>query len=454
MRSMRSNAVAAGAFLGCFTMSVVAGCSGHSDSGPSVTYQKDIRAVLEENCTSCHFSGGIAPFPLDNWSDVSAAAPAVLSAVATGVMPPWLANTSCHPLRNSAALSASAKALFVQWHKDGLQEGNRADYKAPVIAKVDPGPPTHVFAMPAAYTTPRNVNDNYRCFLLPGSFANDTYLTAVNIEPGQQSIVHHVQVHTIPAAGVSQAMQMDGSDGNPGWDCGGITSAISGDYNLFSWRPGTQTAVFEKGDGVLVDAGTAVILQVHYNTQNLKPGAPAPPDVSKVSFWSLPDGVLPDRIIRRFGLFGVVNIPPGDAHYATTGNYSMSNVSQVGSGFLAGELIGQTPHMHHLGTALTVTKTTSGTGAKTCAIDVPRWDFEWQMDYFYAPGTGIPFTASDQLTVQCDYNNSAANQPYINGVQLTPTTVTFGEGSYNEMCLSYTWLRYDRDAYLHAVGKM
>jgi hypothetical protein len=448
---MKNDLTGVATFLCGVLVLMLAGCSSHPGSA-AVTYQKDIRAVLESNCTSCHFSGGIAPFPLDNWSNVSAAAPAVVHAVAAGTMPPWLANSTCHPLRDSAALSEDTKTLFAQWQSDGLTEGNAADYKKPVIKKVDIGPASSVFTMPSAYTTPRNVNDNYRCFLMPGSFANDTYITAVNIQPGQQTIVHHVQVHTIPAAGVAQAMGMDGSDGNPGWDCGGVTSTISGDYNLFSWRPGTQTAVFEPGDAVLVDAGSAVILQVHYNTQNLKPAEPAPPDVTSVSFWSLPAGALPDRIIVRYGLFGFIDIPPGDAHYVTKGTYSMQTVSKVGSGFLAGELVGQTPHMHHLGTSLSVKKT--GTGASVCAINVPRWDFEWQMDYFYAPGTGVPFTANDSLTVECDYNNSAANQPYINGVQLTPTTVTFGEGSYNEMCLSYTWLRYDRNAYLTAVGKM
>jgi plastocyanin len=132
----------------------------------------------------------------------------------------------------------------------------------------------------------------------------------------------------------------------------------------------------------------------------------------------------------------------------------MSTVSTVGSQFLAGEIVGETPHMHHLGTALKVNLQSATTGAKTCAIDVPHWNFEWQMDYFYAPGKGVPFTQNDTLTVECDYNNSAGNQPFINGAQLTPTTVLWGEGSYSEMCLSYTWLRYDRDAYLAAVGKM
>ena len=439
---------------------LVAGCGGGHSGGSGapaateVTYQKDIRAVLEANCTSCHFSGGIAPFPLDNWPAVKSAAQGVLTDVASGTMPPWLADSTCHPLRDSPALSAETKSLFAKWQSDGLPEGNSADYKAPVLKTVDIGPATSVWPMKSEYSTPRNVNDNYRCFLLPGTFANDTYITAVNIQPGQASIVHHVQIHTIPSAGVAQAQQMDGTDGNPGWDCNGTTSIISGDYNLFSWRPGTQTAVFEPGDAVMVDAGTAVIMQVHYNTQNLKPGEVPPPDLSKVSFWSLPDGQLPDRIIRRYGLFGFpLNIPAGDSHYVASSTYPMSTVSTVGSGFLAGELVGETPHMHHLGTSLNV-KMSNSTGTKTCAIDVPRWNFEWQMDYFYAPGTGVPFTENDSLSVECDYNNSAANQPSINGVQLTPSNVSFGEGSYDEMCLSYTWLRYDRDAYLKAVGKM
>jgi hypothetical protein len=441
--------------FGTLVVVALASCGGGGGqpSTTGITYQKDIRALLESNCTSCHYTGGIAPFPLDNWTAVQAEALGVATVVANGTMPPWLADPSCHPLRDSPALSDANKALFQKWQSDNFPEGKAADYKKPQIKKVDIGPPTSTWAMSTSYSTPRNINDNYRCFLLPGSFDKDTYITAVNIEPGQASTVHHVQIHTIPSAGVAQAKQWDGMDGNPGWDCG-TGQVISGDYNLFSWRPGTQTAVFEPGDAVLVDAGTAVIMQVHYNTQNLKAGEAVPPDLSKVEFWSLPDGQLPDRIIRRYGLFSFnLSIPPGDAHYVASQQYPMGSISQVGSGFLAGELVGETPHMHHLGTLLKVTKTDAA-GAKTCLVDVPKWNFEWQMDYFYAPGTGVPFTQSDTVTIQCDYNNSAANQPSINGVQLTPTTVTFGEGSYAEMCLSYAWLRYDRDAYLKAVGKM
>jgi hypothetical protein len=453
--------------FGCLMTALLTSCGGSDGSSShrsgtastvastEVTYQKDVRAVLDASCTSCHYTGGIAPFPLDNWADVRAEASAVSTAVANGTMPPWLADASCHPMRASAALSDDTKDLVSKWHAAGFPEGNIADYKPPQIAHVDIGAPTIQLAMSTAYTTPRDINDNYRCFLMQGTFDKDTYITAVNIVPGQASTVHHVQIHTIPAAGMAQAQKMEGSDGNPGWNCGvgGTAGLIAGDYNLFSWRPGSQTAVFEPGDAVLVDAGTAVLMQVHYNTQNLLPGDAVPPDLSKVQFWTLPDGQQPNRIIRRNGLLSYMfNIPPGDASYSTTAQYSMSRVSAVGNGFLAGEFVGETPHMHHLGTELSVTMTDS-TGAQTCLVDVPHWNFEWQMDYFYAPGTGVPFTQDDQVSIECDYDNSAANQPFINGVQLTPTTITFGEGSYAEMCLSYAWLRYDRDAYLTAVGK-
>jgi hypothetical protein len=40
-----------------------------------------------------------------------------------------------------------------------------------------------------------------------------------------------------------------------------------------------------------------------------------------------------------------------------------------------------------------------------------------------------------QLT--CEYDNSAANQPVIDGVQQPPKDVAWGEGTADEMCLNY-----------------
>src|SRR5262245_58317751 len=107
----------------CFAVlcvGVVAGCSeAPAEDGAKadvkVTYERDIRPLVEQNCTNCHKEGGIAPFVLGEWPTVEQVREVVVSAVSTGVMPPWTADSSCHPLRDVRELSESTKALFVQW---------------------------------------------------------------------------------------------------------------------------------------------------------------------------------------------------------------------------------------------------------------------------------------------------------------------------------------------------
>jgi hypothetical protein len=449
----------AGALLGACSSSGSSSSSGPGQSASTgkvttaVTYQKDVRPLIEEHCLGCHVDQGIAPFRLDDWSDVSDHSYAVVAQVAGGTMPPWPADDACHPLRDSAALPDDVRAVFTAWKKDGFQQGDEADYVAPAKPKVvDLGPPDVVMDPGETYVTPRDVNDNYRCFLMQGGFDKDTYIKAVDIEPGQRTTVHHVQIHTIPGAGLAQAQSLDAADDGPGWTCSG-GSGVTGDYNLFSWRPGTTTAAFETGDAVLVEAGTKVVIQVHYNTQHLADGEAVPPDLTKVQFWTLPDGQIPDRIVRRQGIIAfTLNIAPGDPSYATKQTWSLASMSLIGprSTFVPGEIIGQTPHMHQIGTRLHVTRTDAA-GTDSCMVDVPRWNFEWQMDYFYDPAAAVPFAQTDSLTVECDYDNSPGNQPVLNGQKLQPRQITWGEGSFDEMCLNYVWLRYDRDAYLSAL---
>ena len=54
--------------------------------------------------------------------------------------------------------------------------------------------------------------------------------------------------------------------------------------------------------------------------------------------------------------------------------------------------------------------------------EVPRWDFAWQLYYFYEEP--VPFASGDRLRVTCDYDTRAATEPVLPGW-----------GTYNEMCL-------------------
>jgi hypothetical protein len=70
----------------------------------------------------------------------------------------------------------------------------------------------------------------------------------------------------------------------------------------------------------------------------------------------------------------------------------------------------------------------------------------------WACETGVPYTASDSVHIECDYDNTADNQPVINGMRTPVRTVTFGEKTLNEMCLHYLWLRFDYETFATANG--
>ena len=65
-------------------------------------------------------------------------------------------------------------------------------------------------------------------------------------------------------------------------------------------------------------------------------------------------------------------------------------------------------------------------GGEQCLVDIPRWDFEWQMGYrykeslFLEPGSFIRTT--------CEYDNPGSQ------------TVTFGPRTRDEMCFQFLFV--------------
>lgn len=69
----------------------------------------------------------------------------------------------------------------------------------------------------------------------------------------------------------------------------------------------------------------------------------------------------------------------------------------------------------------------------TCVLDIPDWDFSWQGSY--ALREPVTLRSGDALWMGCTWDNSAANQPVVEGKLRAPTDVAWGEGSSDEMCL-------------------
>jgi hypothetical protein len=68
----------------------------------------------------------------------------------------------------------------------------------------------------------------YRCFVLPTGLTEDRFVSAVDVLPGDRSIVHHVILY-LDTTGQSE--KLDEADPGPGYTCyggPGIDAGISG----------------------------------------------------------------------------------------------------------------------------------------------------------------------------------------------------------------------------------
>src|SRR5687767_13801120 len=79
------------------------GCTGSPDEqqppAASVTWHQDIALIVIQRCSGCHEEGGIGPFPLETYEQAKSFAPAMLMAIESGSMPPFLAQdtSECTP---------------------------------------------------------------------------------------------------------------------------------------------------------------------------------------------------------------------------------------------------------------------------------------------------------------------------------------------------------------------
>jgi len=63
----------------------------------------------------------------------------------------------------------------------------------------------------------------------------------------------------------------------------------------------------------------------------------------------------------------------------------------------------------------------------------------------------VKVNPGDSVTVTCEYDNSPEHQPLLLGQKITPRDVGWGEGTFDEMCLNYAWIRFDQTAYEAAM---
>ncbi|MFZ5442009.1 MAG: monooxygenase [Myxococcota bacterium] len=408
------------------------------------TYEQDIKPLMEASCVSCHVEGGIAPFALTSFEQVAAQKGAIAAAVTDRRMPPYLAGEGCTDYADDQRLSTEQIALINAWVSGGAPRGTPSATSSQPPARLTTLPRVdREMKMPVAYT-PMTSPDDYRCFVLDWPEQVEKYVTGFYVTPGNARVVHHVIAFLIQPDQVQQIDALDAAEAGPGYTCfggPGVTSTISW---LGSWAPGSQPAMYPDGTGLLVKPGSKVVMQVHYNTTAAPEGQRTDQTKLEVALsdtvdkraWILPWASV--EWVRRHNMpipAGAPDVVHSWAFDPTQflGNLTSNQLSN-GSGF---RMYTAGLHQHLLGTSGKLT-INHPDGTSECLLDVPRWDFHWQRSYRFAKTKA--FKPGDQLGITCHWDNSAANQPLLNGVKAEPRDVNWGEGTTDEMCLGLFYI--------------
>jgi hypothetical protein len=368
------------------------------------TYYRDVRPLLHVKCNGCHTGGGVAPFGLESYEAASPLAATIAAVTADKVMPPWPASTDCHELRGAdRVLTANQIELLRRWADTGAQEGSPNDDALPerpepaTLANAD-----YEVGPDRPYMFNNRALDEYTCIRLPSGISQTQYINGIEFVPGSIEAVHHIFGFRQPGGG-NQPMGVENA-----FPCPFVPTFET--ELLGGWVPGMEPVQTGANMGIRLEPADAIVIQIHYHqTASGQPIA----DTTRFRFTVAKGEVTPVRIVWT-GTIGI-DIPPASAATVT----EECAIPALGAPI---PVLGAIGHMHEVGVGIK-SEVVRTNGSRECLLDIPRWDFNWQMYYQFKE----PFMLQpgDRLITSCQYDNRSNQR------------VTFGEGTGDEMCFQF-----------------
>jgi hypothetical protein len=98
--------------------------SAHDPISTRITYAREIRAILQARCGSCHSPGGPAPMPLTTYDEVRPWARAIKDQVLARKMPKWSAAHGYGAFANDPSLTPAELSILAAWVDGGQPRGD------------------------------------------------------------------------------------------------------------------------------------------------------------------------------------------------------------------------------------------------------------------------------------------------------------------------------------------
>ncbi|MGV3774321.1 MAG: redoxin domain-containing protein [Verrucomicrobiales bacterium] len=377
------------------------------NSDVALTYHGRISRIIQNHCVECHRPGGVAPFSLQTYEEVRSHAGMIRKVVDARLMPPWFAKPGekghPSPWANDRSLLERDRNDLLAWLSGAKEEGNSKDAPPPLAlpAEWQIGSPDVIVQIPEPIQVKASGKMPYQDVYVPSGFTEDKWVSSLEVKPTAPDVVHHVLVFARKEAPQPGAKRRRGDD-----ELGNF---------LAVYVPGNNRLVYPAGFAKHIPAGSTLHFQIHYTPKGI-----ATNDQTRVGMIFSKEP--PKHEVRVAAIANTwFKIPPNADNYEVKGVLPVAFPSKI---------LAFMPHMHLRGKSYRY-ELAKPDGTKTTLLDVPRYDFNWQLEYRLKEPLEVE--PGSRLLGTAYYDNSTGNpaNPDPN------KEVKWGPQTDDEMMLGY-----------------
>jgi hypothetical protein len=374
-----------------------------------VTWAEHVAPILHESCVSCHRPGQVAPMSLLTYEQARPWAKSIAKVAQERTMPPWFASPEHGEFVEDPRLSDAQIDVLTRWVSSGMPAGDlsRAPQPAAFASEWRIGEPDATFTA-EPFQVADDVEDQYQWLQVENPLEEERWIKAIEVRPGFAEVVHHQLTYLGPPGATIETVRGAGT----------LDLVFVG-----GWGPGVAPLVFPEGYGMRMPAKSTMFFQMHYH----KTPGPGTGGIDQtrvgLEFYEQP----PENVMETLWLVDpALNIPPGEANYKSASWIDLEHDAI---------LFDYTPHMHLRGKSMVFTAEYRN-GDKEILLDVPRYDFDWQLTY--TPTKPKVLLAGTRLGVQSVFDNSDGNPDNPDPA----AWVRFGEKTTDEMMVGFIHYTY------------
>ncbi len=374
-----------------------------ADENAEVTFSNQIARLFQKRCEHCHREGEIAPFSLKSYDEVVGWAPMIEEVVRENRMPPWHADPAVGSFSNDCRLSDDEKQMIAKWVEAGAPEGNPQDLPEPRQYTVgwQISQPDRIIPMAdKPFKVPAEGKVEYQYFVVDPGFTEDVWVKEAEARAGNNAVVHHIIVFVIP----------------PGQEVQQMGEGMGARDLLVGTAPGNPPTRCPAGMAKRIQAGSKLLFQMHYTANGAEQE-----DTSSVGLVYADPATVTREVHTDLAINMAFKVPAGAANHPVTSWRRFREDTLILS-FM--------PHMHLRGKAFRY-ELEYPDGRKEVALDIPRYDFNWQNTYVLAEPKFV--SKGTKLICTAHFDNSEDNLANPDPSQ----PVGWGEQTWEEMMIGW-----------------